>query len=52
MEAPGGSIQDFEAVFLTQQCSIGVYPFMFGKMEDFQPVVDKLIEVCMSFSET
>ena len=29
------------------QCSMSVYPFMFGKIEDFQPVVSKLIEVLL-----
>ena len=24
---------------------MGVYPFMFGSVKDFQPVVDKLIDV-------
>lgn len=27
------------------QCEMGVYPFMFASVKDFQPVVDKLVEV-------
>ena len=25
---------------------MGVYPFMFGCVKDFQPIVDELVEVC------
>ncbi len=28
------------------QCSIGIYPFFDGKLEDFEPVFDELIKVC------
>jgi len=26
---------------------MGIYPFMFGSIKDFQPVADKLIEVAI-----
>lgn len=29
----------------TWQCSKGVYPFMFGAIQDFEPIVKKLTEV-------
>ena len=28
------------------ECSIGVYPFFDGKLEDFEPVITELIKVC------
>ena len=28
------------------QCTFGIYPFMDGKLEDFEPVFTKLTEVC------
>lgn len=31
------------------KCSIGIYPFFDGKLEDFEPVFAKLIEVCLLF---
>lgn len=27
------------------QCEMGVYPFMFGAIKDFQPIADELIAV-------
>jgi hypothetical protein len=27
------------------QCTMGVYPFMFGSVKDFEPVVERLIKV-------
>ncbi|KAK4947256.1 hypothetical protein LTR66_006757 [Elasticomyces elasticus] len=26
-------------------CELGIYPFMFSSVKDFQPIVDKLVEV-------
>ena len=31
------------------KCSIGVYPFFDGKLEDFEPVFSELIKVCVLF---
>ena len=28
------------------KCSIGIYPFFDGKLEDFEPVFTELIKVC------
>ena len=28
-----------------QQCEMGVYPFMFGSIKDFEPVFESLIQV-------
>lgn len=28
------------------QCAMGVYPFMFGSLKDFEPVVEEIIKVC------
>lgn len=28
------------------KCSIGIYPFFDGKLEDFEPVFAELIKVC------
>ena len=28
------------------KCSIGIYPFFDGKLEDFEPVFNELINVC------
>ncbi|TKX21521.1 heptaketide hydrolyase ayg1 [Elsinoe australis] len=60
MTAPGGKfyIQDqlsqkaphhesFQQLWETkwkQPCSMGVYPFMFGAMQDFEPIVDRLVK--------
>lgn len=38
-----GPIRPFTANH--QQCAMGVYPFMFGSITDFQPVVDAIIAV-------
>lgn len=27
------------------QCQMGVYPFMFSSIQDFEPIVEKLVEV-------
>lgn len=27
------------------QCTMGVYPFMFGAVKDFEPIVEKLSKV-------
>lgn len=36
-------------VLLTDfQCTMGVYPFMFGSVKDFEPVVEDIIKVCES----
>jgi hypothetical protein len=29
------------------QVSIGVYPFMFGTIKDFQPIFEELVSVCL-----
>lgn len=61
MAAPGGKFyiqekikevaphhESFKQLWETKwkkPCEMGVYPFMFGTIKDFQPIVDKLIEV-------
>jgi len=30
------------------QCEMGVYPFMFASIKDFEPIVEKLIEVVIA----
>lgn len=27
------------------QCTLGIYPFMFASVKDFEPVVERLIQV-------
>ena len=34
----------FNADMITQ-CGLGVYPFMFGSIKDFEPVFDEMIKV-------
>jgi hypothetical protein len=37
------------------KCSMGLYPFMFGSIQDFEPVAEKLIKVSkliMAFPST
>lgn len=30
---------------ILSQCAMGVYPFMFSATQDFEPIVEKLVEV-------
>ncbi|KAH0562205.1 hypothetical protein GP486_003094 [Trichoglossum hirsutum] len=41
------SFKDLWETKWKKPCSMSVYPFMFGKVEDFEPVVSKLIEMDM-----
>lgn len=34
-----------------RQCTMGVYPFMFGSVKDFEPVVEDIIKVCDRIQE-
>ena len=36
------------SVSANRKCSIGIYPFFDGKLEDFEPVFTELIKVCPS----
>ncbi len=50
MEETGKLAKDGnDGMLSARKCSIGIYPFFDGKLEDFEPVFDELIKVSPLF---